>query len=85
MDLSHILKETPFYQFIREEGFEEGERRKLIEMFRKFAVKRFPGLELGAEPEQVCDVEALKQLCLNLDQIPDEATLRARLAELIAV
>ncbi len=23
MDLAHILKETPFYQFIREEGFKE--------------------------------------------------------------
>jgi len=97
MDLSHILKETPFYQSILEEGreegrkeayeknFEEGRRRMMIKMFREFAVKRFPGLELGVELEQVCDIEALEQLCLSLDQIPDEATLRSRLAALIAV
>ncbi len=92
MDLSHILKETPFYQFIREEafdegfeeGFEEGERRVLIEMFRKLVAQHFPGLEIGEELEQVRDLAALEQLCLNLDQIPDETTLRARLAALIA-
>jgi predicted transposase YdaD len=85
----HILKETPFYQEIREEGreegFEKGERKKLIEMFRKLATKHFPAFEVGEELEQVRDLAALEQLCLDLDQIQDEATVRARLAELIAV
>ncbi|MGH9836131.1 MAG: hypothetical protein ACREBD_39470 [Blastocatellia bacterium] len=97
----HILKETPFYQEIREEGRQEGreegreegrregreevERKVLIELFRDLALKRFLGLELGSELERVRDLDALKQLCLDLDQIPDEAALRARLAPLIAV
>lgn len=93
MDLSHILKETPFYQFIREEGFkegyeggyEEGERRVLIEMFRKLAAKYFPDLEIGEELERVRDLVALEQLCLDLYQIPNADALRARLAELIVV
>lgn len=80
MDLSYILKETPFYQFIREEGFAEGERKVLMEMFRKLAAKHFSTFEVGEELEQVRDLAALEQLCLDLDRIQNEATLRARLA-----
>jgi hypothetical protein len=89
MDLSHILKETPFYQFIREEafeeGFEEGERRVLIEVSRKLAAKYFPDLEIGEELEQFRDLVALEQLCLDLYHIPNADALRARLAALITV
>jgi predicted transposase YdaD len=77
----HVLKETPFYQEIREEG----ERKLLFELFRDLALKRFPGFELEEKLEQVRDLDALKQLYRDLDQIQDEVALRARLAELIAV
>lgn len=80
----HILKETPFYQSIREEGREEGKREKTIEMFLKLATNRFPGLKVGDELKQIRDLAALEQLCLELDRIPDEAALRIRLSALIA-
>lgn len=80
----HILKETPFYQSIREEGREEGKREKTIEMFLKLATNRVPGLKVGDELKQIRDLAALEQLCLDLDRIPDEAALRIRLSALIA-
>jgi predicted transposase YdaD len=80
----HVLKETPFYQEGLEEGLEEGERRMLLELFHDFAAKRFSGLDLTAELERAQDLDGLKNLCLNLDQIPDADASRARVAALIA-
>lgn len=45
-------------------------------------VQCFPGFTLGAEVEQIHDLEALEQICSELDQIPDASTLRQRLAAL---
>ena len=53
-------------------------------LLRGLAAKRFPDVELGAEVDRIRDLSALERLCLELDQIPDPATLQARLATLAA-
>lgn len=89
------LRESSFYQFILDEGREEGRdegREKgreeglvaLADVFRLLAAKRFAGLQLGSEVEAVGDLDALRQLCHELEQIPDPATLQQRLLELAA-
>ena len=87
----HVLRETPYIQFIsdeareeglekgREEGREEG-RDVVVEMLLHAIGKRFPQLDFGPEIECVRDIEALKQLFFDLDQIPDEEALRRRFA-----
>ncbi len=85
------LRESSFYQFILEEGREEGreeERRAALtreaDLFRLLADKRFPGIQLGAEVEAVGDPDKLHRLCHEVDEIPDPETLRRKLAELAA-
>lgn len=93
------LRESSFYQFILDEGREEGRKEgraegreegreeglvALAEVFRMLAAKRFPGLQLGSEVEAVGDLDALHQLCYELEQIPDPAALQQRLLELAA-
>jgi len=89
-----LLRQSEMYQAIlqegreegvaigREEGREEGRREALINLLRGMAARRFPGFTLGAEAEQVHDLEALERLCYELDQIPDAPALRQRLAAL---
>ena len=64
-----------------EEGRQEG-RETLINLLRGMAARRFPGFTLGAEAERIQDLEALEQICYELYEIPDAATLRQRLAAL---
>ena len=76
------LKESSFYQVIeeegmkkglmkgREEGREEGELKGVKEMFSLFAASRFPGCDCEAELDRVHDIEALKQLSLELHSLP---------------
>ncbi|MGH9752095.1 MAG: hypothetical protein ACREA2_04870 [Blastocatellia bacterium] len=89
----HVLRETPYIQSIieearekgreevREEGREEG-RGIVVEMLLHAIGNRFPKLDLSSEIERVRDIEALKQLFFDLDQIPDEEALRQRFAAL---
>lgn len=80
------------YQYILKEGLEEGlqkgreegRRETLINLLRRMAARRFPGFTLGAEAERIQDLEALEQICYELDQIPDAPTLRQRLVALSA-
>ncbi len=87
----HVLRETPYIQFIsdeareegRKEGREEGRevaREVVVEMLLHAIGKRFPQLDFSSEIERVRDLEALKQLFFDLDQIPDEETLHQRFA-----
>jgi len=84
-----LLRQSEMYQAIlqegREEGREEGRRKALIKMLQRMAARRFPGFTLGAEAEQIHDLEALEQICYELDQIPDAPALRQRLAALADV
>lgn len=79
------LKESPGYQFVLSQGMEEGMekgRQAMEEVLLDLIKKKFPGLELKAEIDCVHDIEALKQLCFNLDQITDAEELRAKVNEL---
>lgn len=87
----HQLKDSSFYQYILDEGIEKGIEKgremtltAIADLFRMLAAKRFSGLQLGSEVEAVGDIEALKQLCLELDEMPDAAVLERRLLELAA-
>lgn len=82
------LKESSFYQLILQEGREEERReglKALADAFRLLAATRFPGIQLGDEVEAIRDLGKLRGLCHELEQIPDEATLHRRIAELAAV
>jgi len=89
----HVLRETPFIQSISEEAREEGReegvvigreegREVVVEMLLHAISKRFPKLDFSPEIERVRNIEALKQLFFDLDQIPDEEALRQRFAVL---
>lgn len=86
------LRESSVYQFILEEGREEGiqigreegKRETLTEMLQRLAQQRFPGIELGEELQRIHELAALEDLCLKLDSLPDEAALRAQLKALAA-
>jgi hypothetical protein len=76
------LQGSSFYQFIKEEGREEGRRETAAAFFRQLASKRLPGLQLGAEVEAVGDAAKLQRLSYELETIPDAESLRRKLAEL---
>lgn len=87
------LKESPGYQFVLAQGIEEGlekgiekgiekGRQAMEEVLLGLIEKKFPGLELKAEIDSVHDIEALKQLCFNVDQIANAEELRAKVHEL---
>ena len=91
-----LLRQSEMYQSILREGLEEGRqegrqegvaigREALINLLRRMAARRFPDLTLGPEAEQIRDLEALEQICYELDQIPDALALRQRLAALADV
>lgn len=80
-----ILRETPYIQSILAEGREEGREevhQAVVEMLLYAIGKRFSGPDFKTDVERVSDTEALKELFLELDQIPDADTLRQRLAVL---
>jgi hypothetical protein len=74
------LRESSVYQFI----LQEGRREMLIEMPRRMAQNRFPGVEIKEEAERIHDLEALENLCVNLYTPPDESTPHAQLGKLAA-
>ncbi|MGH9839270.1 MAG: hypothetical protein ACREEM_10845 [Blastocatellia bacterium] len=75
------LRDSSVYQFARSEGREEG-RETVIELLAYLIGKRFPQLDLRADLEFIEDLNSLKQLGLELDQLADADALRARLNEL---
>ncbi|MDX2043279.1 MAG: hypothetical protein SF097_18830 [Acidobacteriota bacterium] len=87
------LKDSPGYQFILAQGVEQGiekgieegiekGRQAIEEVLLGLIEKKFPGLNLNAEIDCVHDIEGLKQLCFNLDQVADAEELRAKVNEL---
>jgi hypothetical protein len=80
--LEQLRKHSSFYQFILEEGREEGRREAINQIFRQLVANRFPDLQLGAEVEAVSDLKQLEQLVCELNEIPDPETLRLRLVAL---
>jgi predicted transposase YdaD len=80
------LQESSFVQFVMEKGQEkgrvEGRAKTFIEVIRELAAKRFPGLALGRELDAIQDVEVLHQLCLQVDDFADAASLQRRVREL---
>jgi len=78
------LKESSFYQFIVDEGRQEGRLKGAREMLRMFAAKHFPELQLGEEVDHIHDLDALQQLCVDVVfDLPDAETLKRRIAELV--
>ena len=87
------LKESSFYQFIVEEGLEEGRKKGLEEgrqeglqegvadTLSKLIAKRFPDLNVTSEIDRIHDVNTLQELCLEVADLSNADALRARLAE----
>jgi hypothetical protein len=72
------LKKSSWYQFVVEEGRLEDAR----EMLRMLAAKRFPGLKLGEELDQIHDLDTLRRLGLEVSDLPDAETPKRRIDEL---
>lgn len=83
-----VLRETPFYREILEEGRVEGRaeaRQTLVDMAIRFAERRFgPNTAPVEEVNMIQDLEALKQLCFEMEEFPDVAALRQRILDLAA-
>jgi predicted transposase YdaD len=86
-----LIRRSEMYQYILEEGRQEGRqeaeqeaRQVMLDLLRRFAERRFPGLTLDAEVEQIRDLEAIEQVCLEMDEFADADALRRRLSELTA-
>jgi predicted transposase YdaD len=67
----------------REEGAAKGRAAAVYEMVRRAAARTFPPLQIGSELESITNLEALEDLCLTMHELPDAATLQARLLELM--
>jgi predicted transposase YdaD len=67
----------------REEGIARGRAAAVYEMVRRAAARYFPVVSLGSELESITNLEALEDLCLTMHELPDAATLQARLLELM--
>lgn len=81
----HVLRETPYFQSIIQEGREEGReeaREIVVEMLLHTISLRFPALDVSTDIERVRNLGSLKQLFFELDQLQDEAALRQHLASL---
>lgn len=78
----HALRESSMYQFILDEGREDGEQSAVTKLLQCFAAKRFPGLEIGEDVNWVEDIAAPEQLCLEINELPNAEALRTRLLEL---
>ncbi len=81
MFMHEVLRETPYYQFILDEGKEEG-RDIIVEMICDQVAKHFPSLNFKTEIEQIHDLSSLKQLYFDLDRITEIEAFRKRLTEL---
>ncbi|MCI0489678.1 MAG: hypothetical protein L0229_24075, partial [Blastocatellia bacterium] len=73
------LKESSMYQLIAEEGLKEGS----AETLRLMIAKRFPELDVTDEISRISDPSILQQLCVEMIDIPDAASLEKRLAEIL--
>jgi hypothetical protein len=82
------LRESLSYQYLfkdaLEKGREEGRREAAAHMFQHLTAKRLPNLDVGDALVRIKDTSELEQLCLDLDQFSDEASLLQKLNELTA-
>lgn len=86
-----VYKESPMYEFLieegkdrwKEEGIKEGELKSAAEMLRLLIAKRFPQMKATQKIKRIRDAALLRQLCLEMIEIPDANALRKRLDEAI--
>jgi len=86
-----IMKESPAYEFLINEGkdrwMEEGEIvgeiKSAAEMLRMLIARRFPGLKVTQKISRIRDAALLRQLGLEVLEMPDAAAVRKRLDEAI--
>lgn len=82
-----ILKESPTYEFLINEGKdrwkEEGEIKSAAETLRMLIARRFPKLRVMQKIKRINDPALLRQLCVETTEIRDAAALRKRLDEAI--
>lgn len=94
-----VLKQSPTYDYLinegkdrwkeegrREgvkEGRKEGERNFAAETLRLLIAKRFPKMKVAQRIKRIRDAALLRQLVLEIGEMPDAATLRKRLDEAI--
>lgn len=87
----HIMKESPAYEFLinegkdrwKEEGIAEGEIISAAEMLRMLIASRFPDLKVMQKIRRIRDAALLRQLGLEVLKMPDAAAVRKRLNEAI--
>ena len=82
-----VLKESPTYEFLinegkdrwKEEGIREGEIKSAAETLSLLIAKRFPRMKATQKIKRIRDAALLRQLCLEVIELPDAAALRKRL------
>lgn len=88
-----LIKDTPYYRYMideaREEALREGKQEGSLQVARKLllrlAEKRFPGADIKTEVARIRSLSALEQLCLDIDDLKTEKTLRERLGKITPV
>ena len=83
-----VLRETPMYQDIleegREEGREEGHRQALFSLIDRFTARRFPNSSPVEEVQMIRDLNVLEQLCLDMERFSDLEAFRQWILDLAA-
>ena len=82
-----VLKESPTYEFLinegkdrwKEEGIKEGEIKSAAEMLRLLIAKRFPRMKVTQKIKRIHDAALLRELGLEVIELPDAAALHKRL------
>ncbi len=90
-----VLKESPFYDYLinegkdewlaegiekgRQEGRQEGQRELAADLLRLFISRRFPRVNVTRKIKLIRDAATLQQLCLEVGDLKDAAALRKRL------
>ena len=91
MDLMELIEESSFYHYVveqvrnkvaaevRNEVVEEVQIEMARNMLSQLIARRFPKVRVAKKLAQLNDVNMLQKLCLEFDEIQDEASLRKRL------
>ncbi len=86
-----VYKESPAIEFLidkskdhwKEEGRKEGGVQVLSETLRLLIASRFPKLKVAQKIKRIRNAALLQQLCLEVGETPDAASMRKRLDEAI--
>ena len=71
----------------RQEGLQQGlqqARERIVELFQRLVSQKFPSIKLGAELDNIHDLDALQQLCLEVTTTRSAKTLLKKINQAAA-